>query len=54
MTKRAIAMGMRVAGNKEGDGDSGKSDGDGNKGGGGATAMRAMVTRVAGEQRRQG
>jgi hypothetical protein len=51
VTKRAIAMAMRVAGDKEGDGDSGKSNGDGNKGGRQMTAMRAMATRVVGEQR---
>jgi hypothetical protein len=48
-----MATAMRVAGNKEGNGDFGKSDGDGNKGGGQATAMatkRVIVTatRVAG------
>jgi hypothetical protein len=32
-TKRAMAMVMRLAGNKEGNGDGGKSDDDGNKGG---------------------
>ncbi len=52
VTKRAIAMAMRVAGDKEGNGDSGKSNGDRNKGGGQATAMRAMATRVAGKQGR--
>jgi hypothetical protein len=50
-TKRAmaIAMGMRVAGNKEGNNDSSKSDGNGVKVGGRATVTRAMATRVAGE-----
>jgi hypothetical protein len=37
-----MALAMRVACNKEGDGDGGKSNG--NKGGGQATATRAMVT----------
>ncbi len=50
---RALMMAMRVAGNKEGNGNFGKRDGDGNKGGGQATAMatkRVIVTasRVAG------
>ncbi len=46
----------RVAGNKEGNGDSGKSDGIGNKGGGQVTAMRAMAmaTMAAGKQQQQG
>jgi hypothetical protein len=35
-------------------GDSGKSNGNGVEVGGQATATRAMVTRVAGEQRQQG
>jgi hypothetical protein len=52
---RAWATVMRVAGNKEGNGNGGKRDGDGNKGGGRvmATAMkRVMVTatRVGGKQ----
>ncbi len=33
-TKRALAMAMRVVGNKEGNGVSGKSNGDGVEGGG--------------------
>jgi hypothetical protein len=37
-----MASAMRVACDKEGDGNGGKSDG--NEGGGQATAMRAMVT----------
>jgi hypothetical protein len=39
---RAMALLTRVACDEEGNGDGGKSNG--NKGGGGATAMRAMVT----------
>ncbi len=44
---------MRVAGNKEGNGNFGKRDGDSNKGGGQATATATkrvimMATRVAG------
>ncbi len=50
MTKRAMAMMMRVMGIKEGNGDSGKSNGNGIKGGGRATATRGMATRVAGKQ----
>jgi hypothetical protein len=37
--KRAMATVMRVAGDKEGNGDGGKSCGDGNKGGGQAHAL---------------
>jgi hypothetical protein len=33
-TKRTMAMATRVAGNKEGNDDSGKSNGNGNEGGG--------------------
>jgi hypothetical protein len=33
-TKRVMVMAMRVAGNKEGNGDSGKSNGNGVEGGG--------------------
>jgi hypothetical protein len=48
-----MMMAMRVAGNKEGNGDFGKRDGDGNEGDGQATAMATkrvivMATRVAG------
>ncbi len=48
-----MMMAMRVAGNKEGNGNFGKRDSDGDKGGGQATAMatkRVIVTasRVAG------
>ncbi len=50
----AMTTVMTVVGNKEGNGDGGKSNGDGNKGGWQATAMRAIATRVAGEQRQQG
>ena len=39
---RAMASAMRVACNKEGDGDGGKIDGD--EGGGRATATRVMAT----------
>jgi hypothetical protein len=44
---------MRVAGNKEGNGNFGKRDGDGNKGGGQATAIATIrvivtATRVVG------
>ncbi len=39
---RAMALAMRVACDKEGDGNGGKSDG--NEGGGQATATRAMAT----------
>jgi hypothetical protein len=55
-TKRAmaIAMGMRVAGNKEGNNDSDKSYGNGVEVGRQATATRAMATRVAGEQWQRG
>jgi hypothetical protein len=50
---RAMAMAMRVVGNKEGNGNFGKRDGNGNKGGRQATATatkRVIVTatRVAG------
>ncbi len=62
MTKRARARAgaarvmmtaMRMAGNKEGNGNFSKRDGNGNKGGGQATAMATKrvivtVTRVAG------
>ncbi len=51
--KRAMAMASRVAGDKEGNDNSGKSDGDGIEGGGQATATRAMATRVASKQRHQ-
>jgi hypothetical protein len=57
-TKRTMALATRVAGNKEGDGNSGKSDG--NEGGGQAMAMRAMemamvmATRVAGNKKGNG
>ncbi len=53
-TKRVIVMAMRVAGNKEGNGNGGKSNDNGAKGGGEATAMRAMATRVVGKRWRQG
>jgi hypothetical protein len=46
----ATAMMMTVVEDKEGNGNGGKSNGDGNKGGWGATAMRAIATRVAGKQ----
>ncbi len=49
-TKRAIAMAMRVAGDKEGNGDCVKSNGDGVKGGGQVASTRAMATMVAGKQ----
>jgi hypothetical protein len=49
-TKRAMAMAMRVVGNKKGNGNGGKSNGNGVKGGGQLTATRAMATRVAAEQ----
>jgi hypothetical protein len=45
------AMVTKVVGDKEGNGNGAKSIGNGNEGGWRATAMRAMVTRVAGEQR---
>jgi hypothetical protein len=48
------AMAMRVVGNKEGHGNSGKSNGNGNKGGRQATAMRVMAMGVAGKQQQQG
>ncbi len=48
-TKRVTSMAIRLAGNKEGNGDGGKSNGDGVEGGGQATAMRALATRVATE-----
>ncbi len=48
-TKRAMATVMAVVGSKEGKGNGGKIVGIGNKGGWQATAMRAMVMRVAGE-----
>ncbi len=41
---------MMVVGDKEGNGDGGKSNGDGNEGGWQATAMRVIVTMVAGKQ----
>jgi hypothetical protein len=49
-------MVMRVAGDKEGNGDGGKSDGNGNKGGGQVTVtatkrLMVMATRVGGKQR---
>ncbi len=40
---------MTVGDNKEGNGNGGKSNGKGNKGGWQATAMRAIVMRVAGK-----
>ncbi len=43
-TMWVIVTVMRVAGNKEGNGDGGKSNGDSNKGGGQAMATRTMVT----------
>ncbi len=51
-TKRVIARAIRVVGDKEGNGNSGKSNGNGGKGGGQATATRAMgmETRVASKQ----
>jgi hypothetical protein len=49
-----MVMVMTVAGNEEGDGDSGKSDGYNVEGGRQATAMRVIATRVAGEQRQRG
>ncbi len=48
-TKRTMATVMRMAGNKEGNGDGGESNGTSVKGEGQATATRAMVTRVAGK-----
>ncbi len=56
MVARVMAMGMPVAGNKEGNGEGGKSNGNGNKGGRLVTLMatkRVMVTatRVVGKQR---
>ncbi len=53
-TKWAMAMATSVVGNKEGNGNGSKNDGNGSKGGGRATATRAMVMRVAHEQRQQG
>jgi hypothetical protein len=50
-TKRAMATAMRVAGNKEGNGDSGKSNGNCNKGGRQETGTRAMAIRVTDERR---
>jgi hypothetical protein len=50
--KRAMVMAMRVAGNKEGNGNGGKRDGD--SGGRQSTATKAMATRVADERRQQG
>ncbi len=50
-TREAMATAMRVVGNKEGNGDSGKSDGNGIEGGGQTTATRTTATRVAGKQR---
>ncbi len=52
-TKRAMATAtvMMVVGDEEGNGDGNKSNANGNKGGWGATAIRAIVTRVVGEQR---
>jgi hypothetical protein len=50
VTKRVMGMAMRVAGNKVGNGDSGKSNGNSVKDGGQATAARAIMTRVASEQ----
>ncbi len=47
-------MAMRVLGIKEGNGKGGKSNGDGDEGGRQATAMRAMVSRVASKQWQQG
>ncbi len=52
---RVMATVMRVAGNKEDNGDSGKSDGNGDKGGRRATAtatkrVMVMATRVGGKQ----
>jgi hypothetical protein len=51
-TKRAIAAGMRVASNDNGNGNGGKSNGDSNKDGGQVT-MRAMgaTTTVAGDDK---
>ncbi len=43
----AMAMGTRVAGNKEGNGNIGKSNDDSNEGDGQATAMRLMATAMA-------
>jgi hypothetical protein len=42
-TKRVMVMAMRVAGDKEGNGDGGKSNGISNKGGGQETATRVMA-----------
>jgi hypothetical protein len=53
-TKRAMTMAMRVVGDKEGNDDSGESNYDDVKGGGRATALRAKVTRVAGERWQRG
>ncbi len=50
VTKRAMAMAMRVVGNKEGDDNCGKSNCNSIKGGRQAKATRAMATRVAGKQ----
>ncbi len=44
-------MATAVVGGKEGKGNGGKIIGVANKGGWGATATRAMATRVAGKQR---
>jgi hypothetical protein len=52
--KRAMASAIRLAGIKEGNGDGDKSDGNSVEGGWHAAAMRAMETRVAGVQWRQG
>ncbi len=47
--KRAMATVMRVAGNEEGNGNSGKSNYNGIEGGRQSTAMRGMATRMADE-----
>jgi hypothetical protein len=48
-TKRAMTTAMRLAGDKESNGNCGKINGNGVKGDGGATATRTMETRVAAE-----
>ncbi len=45
--KRAMAMAMRVVGNKEGNGNGAKSNGNSDKVGGQETASRAMATATA-------
>jgi hypothetical protein len=50
-TKRVMVTAIRVAGNKKGNSNGGKSNGNSVEGGRQATAMRAIATRVAAEQR---